>query len=119
MVLSPAPNGVPLALSKSRRGLLELREGELRSIGSPISSLVYLLREDSEIPVVDESLLDGHYDYLLEWDPKKGAYAFIQSLADVGLALVPGVREVEHLMVTRAGVAPGGPAEIGAEGGSR
>ncbi len=101
MVLGPAINAVALQPSKSRRGLLELREGELRAIGSPISKLVYLLRESSEIPLVDETLLTEHYDYLLEWDPKKGAYAFIQSLGDVGLVLSPGVREVERLVVVR------------------
>ena len=112
-VLSPAPGGVPLEPSSSNRDLLELREGELRAVGSRISRLVYLLRDNSEIPIVDETSLKQHYDFLLEWDPNRGAYAFIQSLGDVGLMLMPGVREVEHLIVTRSGATRGKVDEIG------
>lgn len=106
MVLVTSPAGLQLRPSESRRGLLELGRGELRAVGSTMSQLVFLLRDDSKIPVIDETALTEHYDYLLEWDPTKGAYAFIQSLADIGLALAPASREVENLLVTHASPLP-------------
>ncbi|MCH7601066.1 MAG: TIGR03435 family protein [Myxococcales bacterium] len=114
MILGPHPAGTPLQPSASRRGLLELGKGELRATGSTMSQLVDLLREDSKIPVIDETGLAEHYDYLLEWDPKKGAYAFIQSLGDVGLALSPALRHVESLLMIRAEHAePEGKEKLG------
>lgn len=99
MVLGLAPSGVLITPSESRDELLVLTAGQLKSVGSTISQLVDLLRDDSKIPVIDETNLTGHYDYLLEWDVGKGAYAFIQSLGDIGLALNPAAREVEQLNV--------------------
>lgn len=114
MILGPQPAGSPLQPSASRRGLLELGKGELRATGSTMSQLVDLLREDSKVPVIDETGLTEHYDYLLEWDPKKGAYAFIQSLGDIGLTLSPARRHVESLLMIRAEHAePEGKEKLG------
>lgn len=103
MVLGPAPSGVLLTPSQSRTETLELTKGELKAVGSTIPQLVNLLRDDSEIAVIDETNLTGHYDFLLEWDMSKGAYAFIQALGDIGLALNPATREVEQLIVKPKG----------------
>lgn len=102
MVLAPAQSGVLLEPSSSRAGTLELGEGRLRAVGASIAQLVELLGRDSRIPIVDETGLQDRYDYLLEWDTTKGAYAFIQSLGDIGLALSPGMRVVESLVVEEA-----------------
>lgn len=102
MVLGPAPGGVLIDDSGSNEGILELKEGQLRAVGSDIAQLIALLGKDSKVPVVDETELPGRYDYLLEWDTRKGAFAFIQSLGDVGLMLSPGMRLVESLVVSDA-----------------
>jgi uncharacterized protein (TIGR03435 family) len=110
MILGQTRTGERLQPSATREGLLVLGRGELRATGSTISQLVALLRDDSKIPVIDETRLSEHYDYLLEWDPGKGAYAFIQSLGDIGLTLDPAQRKLTSLLVTRAG------AEVQVEG---
>jgi uncharacterized protein (TIGR03435 family) len=102
MVLAPAPGGVLIDESGSNEGILDLKEGQLRAVGSDIAQLIALLGKDSKVPVVDETELPGRYDYLLEWDTSKGAFAFIQSLGDIGLMLSPGLRLVESLVVSDA-----------------
>ena len=67
-----------------------------------MAQLIELLGKGSKLPVVDETNLPERYDYLLEWDTGKGAYAFIQALGDIGLKLSPGTRPVESLVVTEA-----------------
>lgn len=102
MVLSAAPSGVLLEPSASNEGTLDLTEGQLRAVGSSIDQLTALLGKDSKIPIVDATQLGDRYDYLLEWDTTKGAYAFIQALGDIGLQLSPEVRAVESLVVDEA-----------------
>ena len=102
MVLERAPGGVVLEPSASTEGMLQLVEGELRSSGSRISQLVELVGKDSLVPVVDETGLIERYDYLLQWDKKRGAYAFIQALGDIGLTLNPAQRRVDSLVVREA-----------------
>ncbi len=102
MVLSPAPGGVLIEASGSNEGILDLEEGQLRAVGADIAQLIALLGKNSKVPVVDETELPGRYDYLLEWDASNGAFAFIQSLGDIGLMLSPGLRPVESLVVSDA-----------------
>ncbi|MFB0978749.1 MAG: TIGR03435 family protein [Myxococcota bacterium] len=102
MVLSPAPGGVLIEASGSNEGILDLEEGQLKAVGSDITQLIALLGKDSKVPVVDETELPGRYNYRLEWDASKGAFAFIQSLGDIGLMLSPGLRPVESLVVSDA-----------------
>jgi len=102
MVLMEAPTGAFLEPSNSRAGILELEAGRLRAEGASIAQLIELLRADSLRPVVNETRLPDRYDFLLEWDPRKGAYAFIQSLRDIGLVVEAATRELEQMVVVQA-----------------
>jgi uncharacterized protein (TIGR03435 family) len=112
MVLSPAPGGVLIEASGSNEGILDLEEGQLKAVGSDITQLIALLGKDSKVPVVDETELPGRYNYRLEWDASKGAFAFIQSLGDIGLMLSPGLRPVESLVVSDAKFRADGAARL-------
>ncbi len=92
-----APLLVPSQLKKS---IYHVKPGKLWSVRSPISKLVLTLREDAKLPIVDETGLDAEYDFLLEWDPASGSYAFLQSLDDIGLSLEPARRTLPVLIVT-------------------
>ena len=99
MVLSRLVEVPVLQPSPRIQRSLELSQGRLRAIGSPLSQLVDRIRDGSRLPVVDETGLGDRYDYVLEWDPRAGSYAFLQSLRDLGLKLTPEDREVEVLVV--------------------
>jgi len=103
MVLEPAPGSVPLEPSRSEEGFLELKSGRLTARGATIAQLIELLRRDVESPIVDESRLPGRYDFVLQWDPGKGAYAFLQALADIGLRMEARVRKVDRYFVASTG----------------
>ena len=40
---------------------------------------------------------------MLQWDPGKGAYAFLQALADIGLRMEARVRKVDRYFVASTG----------------
>jgi uncharacterized protein (TIGR03435 family) len=81
------PNGQPPRF--------EAKKGELRATQAPISMLVDFLGKGTKIPILDESGLDGRYDYFLEWDSGSGAYALIQALEDLGLNIAPATRMID------------------------
>ncbi|MDP6979307.1 MAG: TIGR03435 family protein [Myxococcota bacterium] len=101
MVLKPVASGVLIEPSQSQAGELDLQKGRLAARGATMAQLIELLRRDARRPIVDETGLPEHYDFVLEWDPGKGAYAFLQALGDIGLQLEAGVRDAERWIVVR------------------
>ncbi len=99
MILEPQPGGLPLAPSDSREGRLDLERGQLVARGVTMAHFIEFLRRDVKRAIVDETGLPEHYDFVLEWDPGKGAYAFLQALGDIGLRLEAGVREIDRWVV--------------------
>ena len=84
-----------------------MQEGRLTARGVTMAQLIELLQRDVERSIVDESRLPKTYDFVLQWDPGKGAYAFLQALGDIGLELEAGTRKVDRYFVatTRQGSA--------------
>ncbi len=102
LVLTRLPGEPVLHPSDKFRHTLELRAGRLQAIGSPLTQLIQRIRDGTKYPVVDNTNLLDRYDYVLEWDPKAGAYAFLQALEDLGLNLILETRTVEVLVVKLA-----------------
>ena len=65
-------------------------------------NLTRFIRTLSSKPVVDESGLEGEYDFAMTWDATQGPRAFFEALRGIGFELVPGERPVEKLIIRRA-----------------
>uniref|UniRef100_Q01ND0 Uncharacterized protein n=1 Tax=Solibacter usitatus (strain Ellin6076) TaxID=234267 RepID=Q01ND0_SOLUE len=84
MTESPGPNG----------------EQRMVFVATPVRVLVNLLANSLGSPVVDQTGLDGLYDYTLEW-PDAGS-SFFASLDQLGLKLEAKKEPVEVLVIDRA-----------------
>ena len=62
--------------------------GRFAGRGVPIRELAHFVSRLIGKPIVDETGLEGTYDFVLEWDPSAGAYALLQGFDDLGLELV-------------------------------
>ena len=100
LVLTSRRQAPLLAPSQSKKSLYRVERGQIRALRSPLSKLVSTMRDDLEMPVVDETGLDAEYDFLLEWNPAAGLYAFFESLDGIGLSLGPARRTIPVLIVT-------------------
>jgi uncharacterized protein (TIGR03435 family) len=75
---------------------------------------VDLLSQGAEIPVLDETGLDGKYDFVLEWDPKLGAFGMIKSIEGLGISVQTTRRPVAQLFLRLRSQAVGDGAGVGA-----
>lgn len=76
----------------THRGGLEMVNG---SLGNLASSLEYELKR----PVVDETGIEGNYDFELSWDPESPESVFRAVREQLGLELRPAKRPIEFLVV--------------------
>jgi uncharacterized protein (TIGR03435 family) len=77
--------------------------GRLTAIGQPTMNVAWHLASKVGKIVVDETGLDGRYDYELEWDQRDPQDMVRAVEEQLGLVLVAGRREVEFLVVERIG----------------
>ncbi len=98
-VLSPTRSAMPLRPSPHGPASLKVSRGEIRVVHKPLSVLVAAIERGVKRPVVDESGLDGVYDYVVQWDASSGGYAIIHALGDLGLKIDAGQRLVHRLVV--------------------
>jgi uncharacterized protein (TIGR03435 family) len=100
LVLKNRRQGAVLVPSQSRKPRYHVGPGTIWAIRSPLSKLVLTLREEANLPIVDETGLDANYDFLLKWDPSSRSSAFLQSLDYIGLSLARERRTLPVLIVT-------------------
>jgi uncharacterized protein (TIGR03435 family) len=116
MILRQMPKFSPLPPSTAETSSFEVKPGELRAVAVPMSRLVEFLRQGARLPWLDESGLDERYDFVIQWDTRSGAYAFVQAVNDLGLEVVNEARSVQVLEL-RPAVAPARASVAGAVGG--
>ena len=75
--------------------------GRIQGRGLDFWSLANSLEYVVDVPVLDETGLEGRFDIDLEWDPADPG-SLEKSLAEVGLELQAGDREIEVLVVRAA-----------------
>jgi uncharacterized protein (TIGR03435 family) len=63
------PNGIKASDGTSRAGMTQMRDGQLRAQGIPMSRLVDILSVNLDRIVVDKTGLTGKYDMTLQWSP--------------------------------------------------
>jgi len=103
MILRQMPQFSPLPPSTAETSSFEVKPGELRGVAVPMSRLVEFLRQGARMPWLDESGLDERYDFVIQWDTRSGAYAFVQAVNDLGLEVVNEARSVQVLELRPAG----------------
>ena len=86
----------------------EARPGLFRARATSMKSFVRFLRTFSSGPIVDETGLEGAYDFVLEWDPRADQRALLDALGDIGLELTSEERRHRRLVVRPAGTSKGG-----------
>jgi uncharacterized protein (TIGR03435 family) len=67
---------------------------------NPMSSIVASTENVIGLPIIDETKLQGNYDYLVTFTPGDPA-SIIQSLAEMGLQLKKETREIEITVVRK------------------
>jgi len=104
LVLGKGGSKLRLASPDSKSGMTESPgpNGEQRTVfvSTPVRVLVNLLANALGSPVVDQTGLEGLYDYTLEW-PDAGSSLFA-SVDQLGLKLEAKKEPVEVLVIDRA-----------------
>jgi uncharacterized protein (TIGR03435 family) len=75
------------------------KRGHMKVSGGTTQDLVRLLERELDRPILDETGLDGRYDFELRWEPQNPSSLMDSARSVFGLDLVPAVREMEHLVV--------------------
>ena len=89
----------PLEPSMATEPSFDIATGRFGVQGATMRDLVDFLRWRSPRPVIDETELDGRYDFVLEWDPSAGTNAVFLALLDIGLEIVPDEGHYAALVV--------------------
>lgn len=101
LVLKRIEGAPPPTPSEAPKRLLTGGAGDLQARKATTGSLARFIRTFSEKPVVDDSGLEGEYDFSLSWDDSQGSAAFAEALSGIGFELVPDERRVEKLIIRR------------------
>ena len=73
--------------------------GHIKVTGGTLRNLARLLQSELDQPVLDETSLEGRYDFELLWDTRNPISVLDFVRRKLGLELQPQVREMEHLFV--------------------
>ena len=99
-VLQKTPERMPrLESSEFSSQVLGGKRGQIKVTGGTLRDLVHLLQREVDRPVLDETNLEGRYDFELHWDTRNPIPVLDFVRGKLGLELRPQVREMEHLLV--------------------
>ena len=99
-VLQKISERIPeLESSEFTSQLLNGKRGNFKVTGGELGDLARLLKRELDRPVLDETGLEGRYDYELLWDIRNPISVLDFVRDELGLELRPQVREMEHLIV--------------------
>jgi len=78
--------------------------GEYKLSNGPIGNSVFFFEHVLQIPVIDQTGLQGNYDIDLTWDYQNGGEENLKqaTASQLGMELVPGTAPVEYLIVEKA-----------------
>lgn len=93
-LLQRIPNAPPPPPGDEKESVMEARPGALQLPNVTMPRLVQILRMFSNSPIVDDTGLQDIYNVQLKWDLDGGADALREALAQIGLRLVEGEKEV-------------------------
>ena len=79
--------------------LLSGKRGNFKVTGGELRDLALLLQRELDRPVLDETSLEGRYDFELHWDIRNPISVLDFVRDKLGLELRPQVRDMEHLFV--------------------
>ncbi len=90
--------------AQNSNGSVDIGKGIFRGIGIPMSTLVRILTENMERPVVDQTNLTGRYDFTLHFDQSslpdwRLGPALFSLMQDLGLKLEPQKASFEMLVI--------------------
>lgn len=96
-----APNGRTPALREvaDTKTSWQSRPGRMEMVNGSLSNLASSLEYELERPVVDETGMEGNYDFELTWDPEEPDSVFAAVREQLGLELRPAKRPIEFLIV--------------------
>lgn len=98
-------NAPGLKSTTSKNGSSSANQGHLQIVNMRLASFASILESQTDVPVVDQTGLNGKFDMDLRWDSKNDSQHenLKQALADqLGLELVPGTAPVNFLVVEKA-----------------
>ena len=99
-VLQKIPERTPeLESSEFTSRLLTGKRGNFKVTGVELRDLARLLKRELDRPVLDETGLEGRYDFELLWDIRDPISVLDYVRDELGLELRPQVREMENLIV--------------------
>ena len=99
-VLQKTPERMPgLESSEFSSRVLSGKRGHIKVTGGRLRDLARLLQRELDRPVLDETSLEGRYDFELLWDTRNPSTVLDFVRGKLGLELQPQVREMEHLFV--------------------
>lgn len=99
-VLQKAPEKMPgMESSEYSSRVLSGKRGHIKVTGGELRDLARLLKRELDRPVLDETSLEGRYDFELLWDTRNPISVLDFVRDKLGLELQPQVREMEHLIV--------------------
>lgn len=99
-VLQKIPERTPeLEPSQFSSRLLNGQRGNFKVAGGELRDLALMLQRELDRNVLDETGLEGRYDFELHWDIRNPISVLDFVRDKLGLELRPRVREIEHLIV--------------------
>ena len=99
-ILQKTPERMPgLESSEFSSLVLGGKRGHIKVTGGTLRNLARLLQRELDRPVLDETSLEGRYDFELLWDTRNPISVLDFVRGKLGLELRPQVREMEHLLV--------------------
>ncbi len=79
--------------------VLSGKRGEFKVTGGTLRDLARMLQSELDRPVIDETGMEGRYDFELIWDTRNPTSVLDSVRGKLGLELQPQLREMEHLLV--------------------
>jgi len=87
-----------MAQSAAEKELIQMMRGKITLRSQPVRKLCQLLSNSLEAPVIDETAMDGRYDFDVPYQPGQPLVT-TQALKDIGLETIKANRNLQVLVV--------------------